>query len=132
VTSPNLPIDSTAPPRVAAAVCLFEALLLFVTAGMYGLELIAGEAFDANSASMSLVVALIFALLLLVIGMSWIKGRSWPRTPTIVWNLLLLPAAWTLVTTTGLWFGLGLAVLALVGIAAAVLSPVHDVDDRSL
>lgn len=132
VTSPNLPVASLTPPRVAGAVCLLEALLLVVTAGRYGLELLAGEAFDANTASMSLVVSAIFAVLLLVVGMSWLRGRSWPRTPTIVWNVLLLPAAWTLARTTGLWFGLALAVVALAGVGASLLSPAHDVDDRAL
>lgn len=132
VSIPQLPIDHLVPPRVAGAVCLVESALLFVTAGSYALELLADRAFDANTASMSLVVSLIFAILLLAVGMSWLRGRLWPRTPTVVWNLLLLPAAWTLGTSTGLWFGLGLALLALLGIAAAVLSPAHDVEDRAL
>lgn len=131
VTSPHLPIAPSTPPRVAGAVCLVEALLLFVTAGMYGVELAAGEAFDASTASMSLVVSLIFALLLVVLGMSWLRDREWPRTPTVVWNVLLLPAAWTLGTSTGLWFGVGLAALAIVGLVAALLSPAH-YDDRTL
>lgn len=117
---------------MAGGVCLVESLLLFVTAGVYGLELAGGTAFDANTASMSLVVSLIFALLLLVLGMSWLRDRTWPRSPTIVWNLLLLPAAWTLATTTGLWFGVGLAVLALVGIGAALLSPSPVFEDRAI
>lgn len=125
---PNLPVDSSVPPRVAGAVCLVESALLFITAGSYAVELLADRAFDANTASMSLVVSLIFALLLLAVGMSWMRGRLWPRTPTIVWNLLLLPASWTLGTSTGTWAGLGLAALALVGLAAAVLSPAHDMD----
>lgn len=128
---PNLPIDPSGPPRVAGAVCLVEALLLLVTAGVYGVELLGGEAFDANTASMSLVVSLIFALLLLVLGMSWFRGREWPRTPTIVWNALLLPAAWTLASSSGLWSGIGLAAVAVVGIVAALLSPMH-YDDRAV
>lgn len=126
------PVDPSFPPRVAAGVCLIEALLLVITAGSYGLELASGEAVEANAASMSLVVSLIFALLLLAIGMSWLRGRAWPRTPTIVWNLLLLPAAWTLGTTSGLWFGLGLAVLALAGVLGAVLAPAHELTDKAL
>lgn len=109
-----------------------ESLLLFLTAGSYGLELASGEAVEANAASMSLVVSLIFALLLLVLGMAWVRERPWPRSPTIVWNLLLLPAAWTLGTTTGLWFGLGLAVLAIAGALGALLSPAHELPDRAL
>ena len=132
MTSTNFPVDPTVPPRVAGAVCLLEAVLLFVTAGMYGIELAAQESIDPNTASMSLVVSVIFAILLLVVGMSWLRGRSWPRTPTIVWNLLLLPAAWTLVTSSGLWIGLAVAVMALIGVGAALLSPAHDVEDRAL
>lgn len=132
MTSTNFPVDPTVPPRVAGAVCLLEAVLLFVTAGMYGIELAAQESIDPNTASMSLVVSVIFAILLLVVGMSWLRGRSWPRTPTIVWNLLLLPAAWTLVTSSGLWIGLAVAVMALIGVGAALLSPAHDVEDRTL
>ena len=128
MTAPNVPIDPTVPPRVAGGVCLVEAALLLVTAVSYGVELIEGRAFDANTASMSLVVSLIFALLLLAVGMSWLRGRTWPRTPTIVWNVLLLPAASTLWTSTGPWAGIGLAVLALVGLAAALLSPSHEMD----
>lgn len=131
MTSPNLPVDPSAPPRVAGGISLLQALLLAVVAAVYGLELMSGEADDANIASMSLVVALIFALLLAFLGVSWWRGRSWPRSPTIVWNLLLLPAAWTLGTTTGPWWGLALAAVALVGIGAAVLAPAH-YEDRAL
>lgn len=131
VTPPNSPVAPSTLSRIAGWVCLLEALLLLVTAGTYGIELIGGEAFDANTASMSFVVSLVFALLLLVLGMSWLRDRAWPRTPTIVWNLLLLPAAWSLASSTGLWFGLGLAAVAVTGIVAALLSPAH-YDDRAM
>ena len=103
-----------------------------MTAVSYGVELIEGRAFDANTASMSLVVSIIFALLLLAVGMSWLRGRTWPRTPTIVWNLLLLPAIWTLHTTNGAAVSVPLLVLALAGIAAAALAPAVDRSDNAL
>ena len=43
--------------------------------------------------------------------------------------VLLLPAAWTLVQSSGLWIGLGLAVVALAGVVAALLSPSPDLPD---
>jgi hypothetical protein len=100
-----------------------EALLLLATAAIYGLELADGRAEDPSTASMSMVVAIIFAILLAVLAGAWVKGALWPRSPTIVWNVLLLPAAWTLAQTNGLWFGLGLAALALAGAVAALMAP---------
>ena len=116
----------------AALVCLVEALFLVGTAVLYGLELADGRSDDANVASMSLVVCLIFAILLAVLAAAWRKGARWPRTPTIVWNVLLLPAAWTLATTSGLWVGLTLAVVAVAGVVAALLAPSADLPDRAL
>ena len=113
-------------------VCLVEAALLVVTAVLYGLELVDGQADDANVASMSLVVCLIFAILLAVLAAAWRKAALWPRTPTLVWNVLLLPAAWTLATTNGIWVGLALAVVALAGVMAALLAPSPDLPDRTL
>lgn len=132
MTSIN-PLPPPTPPALAAAgVCLIEAALLVVTAALYGLELVDGRAADANTASMSLVVCLIFAILLAVLAAAWHKGARWPRTPTLVWNVLLLPAAWTLTTTNGIWVGLTLAVVAVAGIVASLLTPSADLPDRTL
>ena len=121
VTPSNPPSHLTPPALAAAAVSVVEALLLLVTAGLYGLELADGRAEDPSTASMSMVVAIIFAILLLALAGAWAKGARWPRTPTVVWNVLLLPAAWTLVQSSGLWIGLGLAVVpSVVGVPVGV------------
>lgn len=132
MTPSNLPSPLTPPAVAAAVVCLIEAALLVVTAVLYGLELLDDQADDANVASMSLVVCLIFAILLAVLAAAWRKGALWPRTPTLVWNVLLLPAAWTLATTNGIWVGLTLAVVALAGVVASLLAPSPDLPDRTL
>lgn len=132
MTSSNPPSPPTTPALVAAVVCLIEAALLLVTAVLYGLELVDDRAVDANTASMSLVVCLIFAILLAVLAAAWRKGAYWPRTATLVWNALLLPAAWTLASSNGIWVGLGLAVLALTGVVASLLAPAADLSDRAL
>ena len=132
VTSHRSPEDVAVAPRVAGGVSLLEALALFLAAARYVLELTAGEATDASLASMSMVVCLVFGVLLVVLGMSWLRGRAWPRTPTIVWNLLLLPAAWTLATTSGAVAGVALALVALVGIGPAIASPASNLPDTTL
>lgn len=132
MTSSNPPSPPTTPALVAVAVCLIEAALLLVTAVLYGLELVDDRAVDANTASMSLVVCLIFAILLAVLAAAWRKGAYWPRTATLVWNALLLPAAWSLASSNGIWVGLGLAVLALTGVVASLLAPAADLSDRAL
>lgn len=132
VTSSQPPSSPTPSALAAALVCLVEAIFLVGTAVLYGLELADGRSDDANVASMSLVVCLIFAILLAVLAAAWRKGARWPRTPTIVWNVLLLPAAWTLATTSGLWVGLTLAVVAVAGVVAALLAPSADLPDRAL
>ncbi|KRE37706.1 hypothetical protein ASG73_08650 [Janibacter sp. Soil728] len=131
--NPSNSLTAPTPPAIAAAVvCLIEALVLVVTAFLYGLELADGRAVDANTASMSLVVCLIFAILLAVLAAAWRKGALWPRTPTLVWNVLLLPAAWTLTTTNGIWVGLALAGVAVAGIVASALAPSADLTDTAL
>lgn len=132
VTPSRPPEISAVAPRVAGGVSLLEALALFAAAASYVVELTTGAATEAQLASMSMVVCLVFGALLVVLGASWLRGRTWPRTPTIVWNLLLLPAAWTLTTTSGLLAGITLAVVALIGTGAAVLAPASDLPDTTL
>lgn len=116
-------------PRVAALVCAAEALLLLATAAILARELITGTADDASTAGMTLAVSALFAALLLVLAAHWWRGRRWPRTPTIVWNLLLLPAAWTLGTGGATALAIGLAAAAVLGLMAAWSSPPADLDE---
>lgn len=117
---------------MAAGVCVVESALLVATAVLYALELLGDRAEDAGTASMSLALCVIFAILLAVLAAAWSKGALWPRTPTVVWNVLLLPAAWTLVTASGIWIGVGVAVVAATGVVAALLAPTPELPDRAL
>ena len=132
MTSSSALPPPTRPALAAAAGCRGEALALGVTAPHSALARAAARAVDASTASMSLVVCLIFAILLAVLAAAWRKSALWPRTPTLVWNVLLLPAAWTLTATNGIWVGLALAVVAVAGVVASLLAPSADLTDRTL
>ncbi len=127
-----VPLSPSSAVRLAGGVIALEALLLLLAAVSYLVELVSGKATEPSIAWMSLVVCLVFAALLAVVAGGWFTGRRWPRTPTIVWNLLLLPAAWTLGTTEGALIGIGLAVVAVVGIVAALAAPSPDLPERTL
>lgn len=123
--TPSTAPDDAAPPaaRVAGAMCALQSVLLAVTAGAFVLELARGESDEPGVAAMSLVVCLVFVSLLALMAAHWWRGRRWPRTPTIVWSLLLLPTAWTLAGTSGLAVGLAVAAVAVLGAVAAWSSP---------
>jgi hypothetical protein len=66
---------------------------------------------------------LVFGVALLFVARGWTRGQGWPRTPTLVWNALLLPVAWTLRESDQTLVAAGLAVLAVASIVAALASP---------
>lgn len=118
-TTDRLPTAS----RAAGAICLVEAVLLLIAGLFFGGELLTGTADEASVASMSMILTLLFAVLMLVMAVHWWRGSRWQRTPTIVWNLLLLPAAWSLMSSSGVLPALAVAAVALAGLVSAWASP---------
>ncbi len=117
---------------VAGAVCAVYALALLVAAGLYLRELVTGTTDVASAAALSLVVTAIFTVLLAAMARGWFTGRRWPRTPTVVWCLLTLPAIWTLNTSNGLLVAAPLAVLSIAGLLAAMSSPAADLPEDTV
>ena len=103
--------------RVAAANCALQALVLVALAVLYVVELARGETSDTTRVVVSIVIILLFAAALGALARSWLAGVDWPRTPTIVWNVLLLPVAWGL---HGGGQDLAAAIVALSAIAGLV------------
>ena len=105
---------------------MVEALVLLGFVVFYGYGILSGGTSDVVRAVTSGLLILVFAIGLLVVARGWLQGRDWPRTPTVLWNALLLPVAWSL------WQSerqlLALAVLALAGtsIVAALSAPPRD------
>lgn len=124
------PLVGDVPNRPARAVagilCGVEALALLVLCGFYVWEITRG-------ASDSLVRASVSALLIAVVGAGlgmlsrgWLGNATWARTPTMVWNALLLPVAWSLGQSGHLTLALAVGALALVALGAAVIARADD------
>ncbi|OFE14626.1 hypothetical protein BA895_09750 [Humibacillus sp. DSM 29435] len=106
--------------RVSAALAAFEGVALLGFAGFYGYEIASGATDDATRGVSSGVLILVFALFLLAMARGWARLADWPRTPTLLWNLLLLPVAWSLFQSGRTLVALGVAVVAVVSVVAAL------------
>jgi len=85
----------------------------------YVVELVLGEGSDATRVLMSALLILVAAAGLGVLARGWLGAAAWPGTPTIVWNVLLLPVGISLTQGNRVLVGWAVIVVALVGIGAA-------------
>jgi hypothetical protein len=108
------------PRLVAGVVCAAQGLFLlgFCVFSLY--ELAQGGSDDATRVVMEVVLVAVFAAGLLALARYWVRGANWPNTPTIVWNLLLLPVAWGLVQGGRGLIALAVAAVAITGIVSAI------------
>ncbi len=107
------------PRRLLALLIGLQALTLAGFAVFYVVELALGEGSDAVQVVMSALLILVGAVGLAFLARGWLGDASWPRTPTIVWNALLLPVGVSLVQGTRVAVGWLVLVVAAVGIGAA-------------
>ena len=119
-TAPGSPRRRSTSRALAAAVCLLQALALVGFAGFYLVELVAGGASDAGAVAMSLALFLVVAAGLAYLARRWWTGSGAVTTPTVVWNILLVPVVVGLVQSGQLVLAVVLAVVVLLAIVAAL------------
>lgn len=127
-TSPRPPAAPAArAPRgarvVAGVLCGVQALVLAAFAAFYLYELVLGEGSDATRVVMSALVILLAAAGLAALAAGWFRWTRWPRTPTVLWDLLLLPVGWGLLQGGRATLGLVVVAVAVVTGVAAVVAP---------
>lgn len=109
--------------RIAGALSLLEGLVLLGFVVFYVVEMVSGATDDLTRASVSAVLILVFAVALLALARGWFRADDWPKTPTVLWNALLLPVAWSLREGDRGQIALAVGAVALASIAAAVAAP---------
>ena len=119
-TAPGSPRTRSTARTLAAALCLLQALALVGFAGFYLVELVAGGASDVGAVVMSVALFLVVAAGLAYLARRWWTGSGAVTTPTVVWNVLLVPVAVGLAQSGQLILAVVLAVAVLVAIVAAL------------
>jgi hypothetical protein len=114
---------------VAGGVCAVEALALAGFTVFYLWELTQGASDDAARVVVSALVIALFAVGVALLARGWWSGANWPTTPTLVWNLLMLPVAWSVVQSDRLVVGAVVGLVAVAGVVAAVAADTSAEDD---
>ena len=116
---------------VAAGVCGLQVLALLGFVVFYLWELTQDSADDVARVVMSALLIAVFAAGIGAMARGWVRGDNWPNTPTVVWNLLLVPVGWSLVQSGRGLVGALVIVVALVGIVSAIKADTTDTEDVS-
>ena len=117
---------------LAATVSAVQAMSLLGFVVFYLWELTQGASDDAVLVVMSALLILVFAAGIGALARGWWNGDNWPNTPTVVWNLLLLPVAWSLFQAGRGVVALVLAAVAVLGIFSAVRADTSELEDPDL
>ncbi len=107
---------------VVAALCLLQAVVLAGFAVFYVVELLGGGGSDQARVVTSAALILLFALGLGALGHLWWHGSGRVTTPTVVWNVLLVPVAIGLAQSGQALLCVLLVVVLVAAIGAAVLA----------
>jgi hypothetical protein len=109
--------------RAAGLLTLLEAVVLLGFTVFYLYEMVTGATDDLTRAATSGALILVFGLALLALARGWARAADWARTPTVLWNVLLLPVAWSLRESDRMPLALAVALVAVASIVAAVSAP---------
>ena len=116
------PARATGPRLIAGLLMALQAVLVAAFAGWFVVETAQGQSEDTARGVTAAILIAIFAVGLSIIARAWFTGAGWPRTPTLLWNALLIPVAMTLWQSDRQAVSSGLLMLVLATIAAAILS----------
>jgi hypothetical protein len=118
LADPTPPQHAGKPGLVAAAIIGLQALGCVVFAVLLLFAAPKSASLSHTSQVMLSVFTVLFAVGLGLVARGLLHGKSWPRTATVVWLVLLLPVGWAMVQAGRGLVGVLILGSAVVGIGA--------------
>lgn len=115
--------------RSAAALMAAQGMVLVGLGVVLGVDLARGDVGDATQAWTEIALLALFAAAAVGLAAGLLGGRGWARTPSLVWNLLLLPVAFSMLGAGQIALGAVVLLFALVTIVLVWRAPAVDVED---
>ncbi len=104
---------------LGAGLCLLEAAVLVGFAVFYLVQLARGEG-DVATVVLSAALIVLMALLLMVLARFWFARSRRASTPTIVWNLVLVPVVYALYSSGDTLVATAVLVVVLTSLGTGV------------
>lgn len=103
--------------------------VLLILAGILVVDVVRGQVDGTTQALTEAAVVVVFALAALGLARGLIGGSGWARTPSVVWNLLLLPVAYSMFTADQPALGSVVLVLAVLTLVMVWRTPSMDLSE---
>ncbi|MDQ2782692.1 MAG: hypothetical protein M3Y26_09205 [Actinomycetota bacterium] len=113
------PLVGTVWSRLGGVLCLLDAVVLLGFAAFYLVELARGQG-DVATVVLSVALIVVVAVLLMVLARFWLAGSRRASTPTIVWNLVLVPVVYTLYSSGDTLVASAVLVVVLMSLVTGV------------
>lgn len=109
-----------------------EAGVLVALAGVSLYGVVVGSASTTSRGITEAIVLLVLGVGLGLFARALFRHQSLAKTPTLLWNVMLLPVAYSLGTGGAPLWGVATAVVAAITLVAAVLVPRYELDDDTV
>lgn len=107
-----------------------QGLALLVLAGLLVVDVVSGTVDDTTQALTEAALVLVFVAAAAAMAKGLSGGSGWARTPSLVWNLLLLPVAYSLFTSGQAAIGTVVLVIAVLTLVMVWRSPPVELPDE--
>lgn len=122
--------DRPVPWLVSAVGVGIEGVALCVMAALVLWTLVDGSASTTARATTEGIALLLLAVGVLVLAANLLRRKALAKTPTLLWNVMLVPVGWNLYQGGAKALGVATIAVAVVTIVAALGIPRYELEDE--